>query len=125
MAGLVCLANPALAQPVQNLRIALAEDADLLDPTLSLTYVGRLVMAARRPLYAEAFGIAHLDLPLLYLYAPTVLMGMSARLTEFVPVADGMIRLGGYERSIRKVFFFEKKKQKTLFDWGGGVGVRG
>jgi peptide/nickel transport system substrate-binding protein len=35
---------PALAQePTQTLRIALAEDADILDPTLARTFVGRIV----------------------------------------------------------------------------------
>jgi peptide/nickel transport system substrate-binding protein len=39
-------ALPALAEePTQTLRIALAEDADILDPTLARTFVGRIVFA--------------------------------------------------------------------------------
>jgi peptide/nickel transport system substrate-binding protein len=37
---------PALAQTGQTLRIGLAEDPDLLDPTLARTYVGRIVFAS-------------------------------------------------------------------------------
>jgi peptide/nickel transport system substrate-binding protein len=39
--------SPALPRPAvaQTLRIALREDADILDPTLSSTYVGRIVFA--------------------------------------------------------------------------------
>ena len=38
--------GPALAQTAQTLRIGLAEDPDLLDPTLARTYVGRIVFAS-------------------------------------------------------------------------------
>ena len=38
-------AGPALAQTPSTLRIGLADDADALDPTLSRTYVGRIVFA--------------------------------------------------------------------------------
>ena len=40
-------AVPAFAAdaPTQTLRIALREDADMLDPTLARTYVGRIVFA--------------------------------------------------------------------------------
>src|SRR5438309_9613357 len=41
-AGLLAFAGAASAQ---NFRIALREDADLLDPTLARTYVGRIVFA--------------------------------------------------------------------------------
>jgi peptide/nickel transport system substrate-binding protein len=37
---------PAFAQTPQTLRIGLAEDPDLLDPTLARTYVGRIVFAS-------------------------------------------------------------------------------
>ena len=37
---------PAPAQTTQTLRIGLAEDPDLLDPTLARTYVGRIVFAS-------------------------------------------------------------------------------
>jgi peptide/nickel transport system substrate-binding protein len=38
-------AGPALAQTPSTLRIGLADDADALDPTLSRTYVGRIVFS--------------------------------------------------------------------------------
>src|SRR4029077_20623418 len=38
--------TPAPAQTPQTLRIGLAEDPDLLDPTLARTYVGRIVFAS-------------------------------------------------------------------------------
>ena len=38
--------GPAHAQTAQTLRIGLAEDPDLLDPTLARTYVGRIVFAS-------------------------------------------------------------------------------
>lgn len=44
--GMVALAATLGAAPpaeAQNLRIALREDPDILDPTLSRTYVGRIV----------------------------------------------------------------------------------
>ncbi len=47
-AALLLLAQPALAQPAaptQTLRIALAEDTDILDPTIARTYTGRIVFA--------------------------------------------------------------------------------
>ncbi len=45
--ALLLPAAPALAQPAaQNLRIALREDPDILDPTLARTFVGRIVFAA-------------------------------------------------------------------------------
>lgn len=43
LAALPILPRPAAAQ--QSLRIALREDADILDPTLASTYVGRIVFA--------------------------------------------------------------------------------
>jgi peptide/nickel transport system substrate-binding protein len=52
-------------------------------------------MEQRGALYAKAFEVLHQDLPILYLYSPSVLFGMSAKLQGFVPVADGMIRLTG------------------------------
>src|SRR3954467_3723836 len=38
--------GPAPAQTAQTLRIGLADDPDLLDPTLARTYVGRIVFAS-------------------------------------------------------------------------------
>jgi peptide/nickel transport system substrate-binding protein len=48
LAGLFSLlaAAASAAPPTQTLRIALAEDGDMLDPTLARTYVGRIVFAA-------------------------------------------------------------------------------
>ena len=43
--ALLALSLPLGAQ-AQNLRIGLAEDADVLDPTLARTFVGRIVFAA-------------------------------------------------------------------------------
>ena len=43
--GSVLIASPE-ASPDQTLRIGLAEDPDILDPTLSRSYVGRIVLAA-------------------------------------------------------------------------------
>ena len=43
--GLVLIASP-VASPAQTLRIGLADDPDILDPTLSRSYVGRIVFAA-------------------------------------------------------------------------------
>jgi peptide/nickel transport system substrate-binding protein len=44
LAAIAVAGGPGLAQ-AQTLRIALREDADLLDPTLARTYVGRIVFA--------------------------------------------------------------------------------
>ena len=40
------LGAAALAAQAQTLRIGLAEDPDVLDPTLARTFVGRIVFAA-------------------------------------------------------------------------------
>ena len=44
--GLLALATAASAQSLPNLRIGLAEDPDVLDPSLARTFVGRIVFAA-------------------------------------------------------------------------------
>ena len=46
LAAFGVLAVAALPAASQNLRIALKEDPDILDPTLSRTFVGRIVYAA-------------------------------------------------------------------------------
>src|SRR5204863_10109708 len=47
IAGLVVIASVWVdAASAQTLRIGLAEDPDLLDPTLARTYVGRIVFAS-------------------------------------------------------------------------------
>ncbi len=47
LAAIALVALPAAAQevPTQTLRIALAEDTDILDPSLARTYTGRIVFA--------------------------------------------------------------------------------
>jgi peptide/nickel transport system substrate-binding protein len=46
LVALSALANPTLAQPGDTLRIGMAEDPDIFDPTFSRTYVGTVVMTA-------------------------------------------------------------------------------
>lgn len=46
LAGAVGHALPASAAQVQTLRVGLAEDPDMLDPTLARTFVGRIVFAS-------------------------------------------------------------------------------
>src|ERR1700756_5010102 len=45
-AAALCLSVAAGAQAQTTLRIGLAEDPDILDPTMARTYVGRIVFAA-------------------------------------------------------------------------------
>jgi peptide/nickel transport system substrate-binding protein len=51
----------------------------------------------RRDDYEAALLIVRQDLPIIYLQSPVNVVGMSARLTGFRPVPDGMIRLQGLE----------------------------
>jgi peptide/nickel transport system substrate-binding protein len=53
--------------------------------------------ADRRERYAAALRILRQDLPLIYLLSPVNVVGMSAKLSGFRPVPDGMIRLQGME----------------------------
>jgi peptide/nickel transport system substrate-binding protein len=53
--------------------------------------------ASRRDHYAAGLQILRQDLPLIYLLSPVNIVGMSAKLTGFRPVPDGMIRLRGLE----------------------------
>jgi peptide/nickel transport system substrate-binding protein len=46
LAALIALAQPALGQQPDTLRIGVRDDPDLLDPTFSRTYVGTVVMTA-------------------------------------------------------------------------------
>jgi peptide/nickel transport system substrate-binding protein len=50
---------------------------------------------ARVELYAHVAQQTAKDLPIMYLYAPVNIVGMSAKLSGFVPVADGLIRPQG------------------------------
>ena len=54
-------------------------------------------LTARRDHYDAALQILRQDLPLIYLLSPVNVVGMSAKLTGFRPVPDGMIRLQGLE----------------------------
>ena len=51
--------------------------------------------AERRAQYARMMEQERQDLPIVYLYHPMNVVGMSAKLTGFRPVPDGMIRLQG------------------------------
>lgn len=62
----------------------------LLDEERALTDLEK-----RRAVFARAFALLHEEQPIIYLYAPRWLFGLSARLQGFSPVADGMLRLGG------------------------------
>ncbi|MBN8892006.1 MAG: ABC transporter substrate-binding protein [Rhodospirillales bacterium 70-18] len=52
-------------------------------------------VAARQALYAKVSAQVETDLPIMYLYLPKNIVGMSAKLSGFQPVPDGMIRLTG------------------------------
>jgi peptide/nickel transport system substrate-binding protein len=52
-------------------------------------------LATRQALYAKVAVQTEQDLPIMYLYSPQLLMGMSAKISGFVPVPDGLIRLAG------------------------------
>jgi len=58
---------------------------------------GMTDMAKRKALYAEMWNQEVQDLPLLYLWTGRNIVGMSAKLTGFRPVPDGMIRVQGLE----------------------------
>jgi peptide/nickel transport system substrate-binding protein len=60
---------------------------------------GTTDLAKRRELYARMWPILRTDLPRTYLWSPRNIVGMSAKLTGFRPVPDGMIRLQGLELS--------------------------
>ena len=51
--------------------------------------------AERQAIYAEMMKTTTQDLPIMYLWQQKNLVGMSARVTGFKPVSDGMIRLQG------------------------------
>jgi peptide/nickel transport system substrate-binding protein len=50
---------------------------------------------ARQALYAKLAALSAKDLPVMYLYTPKNIVGMSTKLTGFSAVPDGMIRLQG------------------------------
>ncbi len=61
---------------------------DLLDRTRAVTD-----LAERRNLYGQMWQQVVQDDPIIYLWIPRNIVGMTARLTGFRPVPDGMIRL--------------------------------
>ncbi len=65
---------------------------DMLDQARQVSGV-----AERRGLYAKMWQAQRADLPLIYLWTPVNIVGMSAKLTGFRAVPDGMIRLRGLE----------------------------
>jgi len=58
---------------------------------------GMTDLAKRRELYAQMWTQERQDLPITFLWTPRNIVGMSAKLTGFRPVPDGMIRLQGLE----------------------------
>jgi peptide/nickel transport system substrate-binding protein len=65
---------------------------DMLDRARQVSGV-----AERRALYAKMWQAQRADMPLIYLFTPVNIVGLSAKLTGFRPVPDGMIRLQGLE----------------------------
>jgi peptide/nickel transport system substrate-binding protein len=53
--------------------------------------------AARRGHYEAALAQLRQDLPIIYLFSPVNVVGMSVKLSGFRPVPDGMIRLQGLQ----------------------------
>jgi peptide/nickel transport system substrate-binding protein len=54
-------------------------------------------VAPRKALYAQVMTQEAQDLPIAYLWTPRNIVGLSAKLTGFRPVPDGMIRVQGME----------------------------
>ena len=52
-------------------------------------------VAQRRAIYADMWTIESQDLAILYLWQSKNIVGMSAKVSGFRPIADGMIRLQG------------------------------
>ena len=52
-------------------------------------------LAKRKAVYAQMWTQLQQDLPITYLWTPNNIVGMSAKLTGFRPVPDGMIRVQG------------------------------
>ena len=52
-------------------------------------------VGARRELYGKLAMILNEDVPIMYVYSPKVLVGMSTKVTGFIPVADGLVRTKG------------------------------
>ena len=56
---------------------------------------GSVDLAKRKASYDQMWPILRQDLPITYLWSPRNIMGLSAKVTGFRPVPDGMIRLQG------------------------------
>ena len=65
---------------------------DMLDQARQVSAV-----ADRKALYAKMWQAQRADMPLIYLFTPVNIVGMTAKLSGFRPVPDGMIRLQGLE----------------------------
>ncbi len=52
-------------------------------------------MSEHRALFAKACAQFHEDQPIIYLYAPRWLSGLSSRVQGLMPVTDGVLRLNG------------------------------
>jgi peptide/nickel transport system substrate-binding protein len=52
-------------------------------------------VATRRTIYGKIAAQNEADLPIMYLYSPSIIVGMTKKLSGFQPVPDGMIRLTG------------------------------
>ncbi len=63
---------------------------NLLDQARAITDVGQ-----RRALYGKLAAKVNEDVPLMYLYAPRAVFGLSAKVSGFVPVPDNIIRPQG------------------------------
>jgi peptide/nickel transport system substrate-binding protein len=64
----------------------------LLEQGRALTDIGE-----RRIVYQQAWELLRRDLPVTFLYSPRNIVAMTAKLTGFRPIPDGMIRLQGLE----------------------------
>jgi peptide/nickel transport system substrate-binding protein len=54
-----------------------------------------LDMAKRKALYGQVAELGQKDLPISYIFSGRYFNGMSAKVTGFKPIPDGMIRLQG------------------------------
>lgn len=86
-----------------NLYSFIHSDAPLNDSKYSNPDVDNLLaqtraetdIAKRRALYGKIAAQANLDLPIIYLYSPKNIIGMSTKVGGFSPVPDGLVRVKG------------------------------
>jgi ABC-type transport system substrate-binding protein len=79
--------GPAGAQK-KTLVVALNQDPDILDPTLSRTYVGRVVFSQ---ICEKLYEIDDT----IYLYHPNYIVAFPKHLKSYKAVPDGLIRVKG------------------------------